>query len=116
MLANRLNNFLKTRNIHYGWMMSFLVFFMTIFSAAVGSSPQILILPLNEEFNWSISDISIAIALMYLIFDTETTGLPKRWNAPLPDSDNWPRCIQIPWQIHDAKGEVIAHEDFLVRG
>ena len=67
MLANRLNNFLKTRNIHYGWMMSFLVFFMTIFSAAVGSSPQILILPLNEEFNWSISDISIAIALMYLI-------------------------------------------------
>ena len=26
MLANRLNNFLKTRNIHYGWMMSFLVF------------------------------------------------------------------------------------------
>ena len=67
MLANRLNSFLKTRNIHYGWIMSFLVFFMTIFSAAVGSSPQILILPLNEEFNWSISDISIAIALMYLI-------------------------------------------------
>ncbi len=51
---------------------------------------------------------------MYLIFDTETTGLPKRWNAPLTDSENWPRCIQIAWQIHDAKGEVIAHEDYLI--
>ena len=38
---------------------------------------------------------------MFLIFDTETTGLPKRWNAPLTDSDNWPRCIQIAWQLHD---------------
>ena len=29
---------------------------------------------------------------MYLIFDTETTGLPKRWDAPLNDLDNWPVC------------------------
>jgi DNA polymerase-3 subunit alpha len=52
---------------------------------------------------------------MYLIFDTETTGLPKRWDAPLSDSENWPRCIQIAWQIHDAKGEVVAHEDYLIQ-
>ena len=52
---------------------------------------------------------------MYLIFDTETTGLPKRWDAPLTDSDNWPRCIQIAWQIHNAKGEVVSHEDYLVQ-
>ena len=44
---------------------------------------------------------------MYLIFDTETTGLPKRWNAPLTDSENWPRCVQIAWQIHDIKGNII---------
>ena len=52
---------------------------------------------------------------MYLIFDTETTGLPKRWDAPLSDSENWPRCIQIAWQIHDAKGEVVTHEDYLIQ-
>jgi len=52
---------------------------------------------------------------MYLIFDTETTGLPKRWDAPLSDSDNWPRCIQIAWQIHDAKGNLITHKDYLVQ-
>ncbi|MFT5103160.1 MAG: DNA polymerase-3 subunit alpha [Candidatus Latescibacterota bacterium] len=52
---------------------------------------------------------------MYLIFDTETTGLPKNWNAPLTDSDNWPRCIQIAWQLHDAMGNVVEHQDYLVQ-
>lgn len=52
---------------------------------------------------------------MYLIFDTETTGLPKSWNAPITDTDNWPRCIQIAWQLHDAMGNLIEHNDFLVQ-
>ena len=52
---------------------------------------------------------------MYLIFDTETTGLPKRWNAPVTDVDNWPRCIQIAWQLHDELGNCIEHQDYLIR-
>ncbi|WP_299529773.1 DNA polymerase III subunit alpha [Ulvibacterium sp.] len=52
---------------------------------------------------------------MYLIFDTETTGLPKRWDAPISDTDNWPRCIQIAWQLHDAMGNLVDHQDYLVR-
>ena len=52
---------------------------------------------------------------MYLIFDTETTGLPKSWNAPITDTDNWPRCIQIAWQLHDEMGNVIEHNDFLIK-
>ncbi|TXE09040.1 DNA polymerase III subunit alpha [Gelidibacter salicanalis] len=52
---------------------------------------------------------------MYLIFDTETTGLPKRWDAPLSDTDNWPRCIQIAWQLHDDMGNCIEHQDYLVK-
>ncbi|GEQ84547.1 DNA-directed DNA polymerase [Patiriisocius marinistellae] len=52
---------------------------------------------------------------MYLIFDTETTGLPRNWNAPLSDSDNWPRCIQIAWQLHDAMGNVVESQDYLVQ-
>ena len=51
---------------------------------------------------------------MFLIFDTETTGLPRNWNAPLTDADNWPRCIQIAWQLHDKDGNCISHEDHLV--
>ncbi|RBW54713.1 DNA polymerase III subunit alpha [Tenacibaculum sp. E3R01] len=52
---------------------------------------------------------------MYLIFDTETTGLPKSWNAPITDTDNWPRCIQIAWQLHDEMGNLIEHNDFLIK-
>ncbi len=52
---------------------------------------------------------------MYLIFDTETTGLPKRWGAPISDTDNWPRCIQIAWQLHDDMGNLIEHQDYLVQ-
>ena len=52
---------------------------------------------------------------MFLIFDTETTGLPKRWDAPLSDSDNWPRCVQIAWQVHDSNGQCLSHEDFLIK-
>lgn len=52
---------------------------------------------------------------MYLIFDTETTGLPKDYKAPVSDSDNWPRCVQIAWQLHDDLGKVVEHQDYLVR-
>ena len=52
---------------------------------------------------------------MYLIFDTETTGLPKNWRAPLSDSENWPRCIQIAWQIHDTSGDLVEHENYLIQ-
>ena len=52
---------------------------------------------------------------MYLIFDTETTGLPKSWNAPITDTDNWPRCVQIAWQLHDEMGNVLEHNDFLIQ-
>ncbi|MBP8792171.1 MAG: DNA polymerase III subunit alpha [Lutibacter sp.] len=52
---------------------------------------------------------------MYLIFDTETTGLPKNWNAPITDTDNWPRCVQIAWQLHDQYGELIESQDYLIK-
>ncbi|MDO6742954.1 DNA polymerase III subunit alpha [Tenacibaculum soleae] len=52
---------------------------------------------------------------MYLIFDTETTGLPKSWNAPITDTDNWPRAIQIAWQLHDELGDLVEHNDFLIQ-
>ena len=56
----------------------------------------------------------VIFVYMFIIFDTETTGLPKRWNAPLSDSENWPRCIQIAWQVHDERGGLVSHEDYLI--
>ena len=51
---------------------------------------------------------------MYLIFDTETTGLPRNWAAPISDTDNWPRCVQIAWQLHDRMGNLIEHQDYII--
>ena len=52
---------------------------------------------------------------MYLIFDTETTGLPKNYKAPITDTDNWPRCIQLAWQLHDDLGQLVEAKNFLIR-
>ncbi|MBM3433316.1 MAG: DNA polymerase III subunit alpha [Bacteroidetes bacterium] len=52
---------------------------------------------------------------MYLVFDTETTGLPRDWNAPLSDVDNWPRVVQVAWQLHDPDGALIEARDFLIK-
>ena len=34
-----------------------------------------------------------------LFFDTETNGLPLRRNALTTDVENWPRIVQIAWQL-----------------
>ena len=52
---------------------------------------------------------------MYLIFDTETTGFPLDWNAPLTDFNNWPRCVQLAWQIHDIKGDLVEVKNFIIK-
>ncbi|MAO71159.1 MAG: DNA polymerase III subunit alpha [Flavobacteriales bacterium] len=52
---------------------------------------------------------------MYLIFDTETTGLPQNWKAPLTDFNNWPRMVQLAWQIHDNKGALISVKNFIIK-
>ena len=52
---------------------------------------------------------------MYLVFDTETTGLPKNFNAPLSDSDNWPRMVQIAWQLHDDEGNLLENQDYIIK-
>ncbi|MFT4741167.1 MAG: DNA polymerase-3 subunit alpha, partial [Marivirga sp.] len=52
---------------------------------------------------------------MYLIYDTETTGLPKNFNAPLTDADNWPRCVQIAWQLHDAEGKLLDAQSHIIQ-
>ncbi len=52
---------------------------------------------------------------MFLIFDTETTGLPRDKNAPLTDFDNWPRVVQLAWQLHGAEGELIEVANHIIR-
>jgi len=52
---------------------------------------------------------------MFLIYDTETTGLPKSYNAPLTDFDNWPRVVQLAWQVHDVDGSLVDVKNFIIK-
>jgi DNA polymerase-3 subunit alpha len=52
---------------------------------------------------------------MYLIFDTETTGLPHNKTAPITDLNNWPRLVQLAWQLHDAGGKLLSRHNYLVK-
>ena len=52
---------------------------------------------------------------MFLIFDTETTGLPQNYDAPVSNIDNWPRMVQIAWQIHDKTGRFLNSTNYIVK-
>lgn len=52
---------------------------------------------------------------MYLFFDTETTGLPRNWKAPVTDLGNWPRLVQLAWLLYDKKGVKIKGGDFIIK-
>jgi DNA polymerase III subunit alpha len=52
---------------------------------------------------------------MYLIFDTETTGIPHNKTAPITDLDNWPRVVQLAWQLHDGKGGLISQHSYIIK-
>lgn len=52
---------------------------------------------------------------MYLFFDTETTGIPKNYKAPVTDLKNWPRLVQIAWLVADDDGNEISSAEHIVK-
>ena len=52
---------------------------------------------------------------MYLFFDTETTGLPRNWKAPVTDINNWPRLVQLAYLYYDGSGNKISGGDFIIK-
>ncbi|MBT2620007.1 3'-5' exonuclease [Chryseobacterium sp. ISL-6] len=51
----------------------------------------------------------------YLLFiDTETTGIPKRWNLPYSETDNWPSAVQVSWILYDENSKEIKRENFYI--
>ena len=52
---------------------------------------------------------------MYLVFDTETTGLPKNYNAPVSWLSNWPRIVQIAWKRFDKSGNELESKNYIIK-
>lgn len=52
---------------------------------------------------------------MYLFFDTETTGLPNNWGAPVSDVNNWPRMVQLAYLLYDDKGSKLIEGSHIIK-
>lgn len=52
---------------------------------------------------------------IFLFLDTETSGLPKNYNAPMSDLQNWPRLIQLAIILSDDQGNLIYEDDFIIK-
>jgi len=62
-----------------------------------------------------LTNLAYQIFIMYLFFDTETTGLSKNWKAPVTDLNNWPGLVQIAWVLSDNSGKRIEIKDFIIK-
>lgn len=51
----------------------------------------------------------------YLVFDTETTGLCKKFNQPPGVDDNWPHVIQIAWILYNEAGRRLEKASFIIK-
>lgn len=54
--------------------------------------------------------------MIRLFFDSETSGLPKRFSAPATDLDSWStaRLVQLSWILADEREE-LSRGDFIIR-
>jgi len=49
----------------------------------------------------------------YIVFDVETTGLPKNYNASPKDVNNWPHIVQFSWIIND--DNKLTERDYIIK-
>jgi len=59
---------MATKKIHPGWIAAAVTFFTLMATAGFRSAPSVLIVPLEEAFGWSRSQISAAVAINVLLF------------------------------------------------
>jgi DNA polymerase-3 subunit epsilon len=55
------------------------------------------------------------LCMMYLFFDTETSDLPRDFNAPESHTRNWPRIVQLAWVTAESSASVSPTENHLIR-
>jgi predicted MFS family arabinose efflux permease len=56
------------RKIHYGWIVAALVFVSMLVAASIRSTSGVLLVPLQQEFGWSRSEISLAFAINLTLY------------------------------------------------
>ncbi len=49
-----------------------------------------------------------------LFIDTETSGLPKKWDLPYSVEGNWPHAVQFSWTVYTVEGRLIKQENHYI--
>ena len=63
-----LSNSTTSRAIHPSWVALAVTFFVLLSAAAVRATPGVLFLPLEQEFHWSRSTVSLAVSVNILLY------------------------------------------------
>lgn len=71
---------LTRRRVHYAWIVAGVTFLTLITSAGMRSTPGVLLVPLEREFNWSPATVSLAVSINLFLF-----GLSGPFAAALMD-------------------------------
>ncbi len=108
-----------SRRIHPGWIAVAVTFVTLMATAGFRSAPSVLIVPLEDAFGWSRSDISLAVAINVLLF-----GLVAPFAAALMEKFGIRKVvmsalttvsigafltifIQAPWQLIATWGVIV---------
>ena len=59
---------LRSRGVHYGWVVAGVTFLTMLVTAGVLGTPGVLLTPLEKEFGWDNADISSAFATRLVLF------------------------------------------------
>jgi DNA polymerase III epsilon subunit-like protein len=51
---------------------------------------------------------------MKLFFDTETTGVPRNYSAPVSDTENWPRLVQLGYVVMEGD-DVLLETEYIIK-
>ena len=65
---NQITSTSRTERFHYAWVVAGVTFLVLLAAAGVRTAPQVLIKPLEQEFGWTRSSISLAVAVSILWF------------------------------------------------
>lgn len=93
---------------------------------ALNEGQRVLIIPSDEDEDEDEDDDEEPENMMYLsksnnkknyllFLDTESNGLPKDFDAPMSDENNWPRLVQLAYQIYDDTGHLVDERNYIIK-
>ncbi len=83
--------------LHYAWIVAGVTFVVSLLTAGVRAAPGVLIVPLEQEFDWSRATISFAVGVNLLIY-----GLVGPFAAALMDRFGVRRTMTIALAVTSA--------------